>query len=178
MAVDSRSKVRLGWIAAAAAPVLAVQAVRLFADSGVSDAAAAPTPAQLAPAVEPVPARSKTLTDEQRRAIDWLASVRSGASPVRSPIDTPAPQIKAPDPVPAVQEPPPLPSLRLGGVASRGKDVVASINNRLFARGDEPAQGWTIVEIDGPARAVTLERFDGQRFELTSNGLRELAAPK
>jgi len=139
-------------------------------------AAVDPAPALASPA--PQPAAPSTLSAEQRRALEWLAAAKSGEWSLRSPIDTPAPQIKAPDPLPVAHEAPPLPSLRLGGVASRGKDVVASINNRLFARGDEPAQGWTIISIDASSRAVALERIDGKRFELTSNGLRELDAPK
>ncbi len=177
MPLDSRSKLRLGWVAAAAAPIVAVQVARLLAGGGPGHAAAAvpqvvvvATPAT--PAVAPI-----ELTAEQTRALEWLTLRREQQTTLRSPIDVHVPQVREAVAQPAVEDEAPLPKLRLGGVVSRGQDTVASINNRLFAVGDEPVQGWTIGAIDSQTRAVTLERFDGQRFELTSSGFTKLTAP-
>jgi len=178
MPLDTRSKTRLGWVAAAAAPIVAVQVARLLAGGGPGHAAAAiPQPA-LPTAPATVEAAPLVLTAEQSRALEWLTSRRVQQTTLRSPIDVHVPQIRA-DVLPsAVEEELPLPKLRLGGVASRGRDTVASINNRLYAIGDEPAQGWTITAIDGQTRTLSLERFDGQKFELSSSGITKLALPK
>lgn len=177
MALDTRSKVRLGWIAAALAPVVAVQAVRLLTASGPQSAVAAspsPMPAAAAPTVHA--ASPATITEEQRRALAWLATIEARPGMLRSPMCvTEPPAAAAPTTIAPVEELP-LPTLRLGGVVSRGKDSVASINSRLFAVGDEPAEGWLIQSIDGAKRSVHLRRFDGKRIELTSNGIAELPA--
>lgn len=175
MYLDSRSKLRLGWLAAALAPIVVVQVTRLATGSGPHHAAAAsiqPSPLDTA-AAGPI-AQEAPLTEEQLLAIDWLAK-QDAALEFRSPMNTPQPPIAVGTPQPAPLDDPGLPHLRLGGVVSRGTDVVASINGRLFTRGDEPADGWTIKAIDGPARVVTLQRFDGKRIELRSTGIVELS---
>ena len=171
MALDSRSKVRLGWVAAAAAPIVAVQAARLLSggDPGLASAAVPPMVAAPVAIVEPVP--QQVVTPEQQRALDWLTARRLEQAAVRSPIEVTVARVAdAPRPS-AVEEEVPLPKLRLGGIASRGKNVVASINNRLFAVGDEPAEGWTITEIDAEARAVALDGLDERKIVLTSAGV-------
>ncbi len=174
MHLDSRSRVRLGWLAAAAAPMVFVQAVRLVS-GGHADAASAAT--AVSPSEAPAAAEGAKLlppTEEQRRALEWLAGRQHQGAALRSPMDVPKP-VERPM-VPVQVEEIPLPKLRLGGIATRRNDSVASINNRLMAVGDEPAAGWRIVAIDADARAVRLERHDGKLFALTSEGLAELDA--
>lgn len=172
MAIDTRSRIRLGWVAAALAPLVTVQAMRLLMSPG-PQAAAAAAPAAETPGSNPTaqPAAPAALTDEQQRAIQWLAEIEAREATVRSPMNVPEPPVSTtPAPVMPANEPA-MPKLRLGGVVSRGADSVASINSRLFAVGDEPAEGWTIQAIDGAKRAVRLQRIDGKRIELTSGGM-------
>jgi hypothetical protein len=129
--------------------------------------------ASATPIVAPVPPPPAP-TDEQLKAIAWLAADAPGQSTVRSPMNTPQPPVAAARQQPEPVDDPGMPHLRLGGVVSRGKDVVASINGRLFAEGDEPAEGWTIRALDGSTRTVILQRYDGKQIELSSRGMVEL----
>jgi hypothetical protein len=166
MPLDSQSKVRLGWLAIAAAPVLIVQAVRFTSGEQAVENVHAAQQVPSVPAVTSPVQPPRQMTNQQLEAAAWFKAQNAAASP-KSPID-------APSPLPRVHVPKeesPLPSLRLGGVASRQGTYVASINNRIFAVGDQPAEQWTITSIDGESRVVRLESHDGRKIELSGSGV-------
>jgi len=183
MALDSRSKVRLGWFAAAAAPMIAVQVAQVLFGGGPAAATAEPslTEEPTGNAAAPGEAPAMLIGPPETAALAWLAERAGSAQPLTSPMH------RAPAPVVPVQvfgaakgeDEKPLPDLRLGGVISRGRGApVASINNRLFVSGDQPADGWTIETIDHDNRRVMLVRVDGRRIELTSDGVVDPTLPK
>lgn len=174
MALSRRAKTKLGWIAAASGPIVAVQAARFVLGGGpVGASAAMPAPSTT---VAPAPAAASApiaLSEAQRRAIQWLSSEACLSAAARSPMHRP----DAPRPVvriePASEEPrEELPPLRLGGIIQRSTGAVASINNRLFSVGDQPVQGWTVERIDHEDRRVIFRCDDGRAAELTSAGPR------
>ena len=185
MALDSRTKVRLGWVAAAAAPMLAVQAAQLFFGAGPATAGAQPALPENPPVAAIVPGVVPALVvgPEQTTALAWLSGRAKNPSTLPSPMHRPAapvtPVMPVHEDVAAVPQQQPLPNLRLGGVISRrGGEAVASINNRLFIKGDQPADGWTIQTIDYEGRRVALVRVDGRRIELTPDGVADPVARK
>lgn len=177
MRLSGRAKQQVLWIAAASGPVFAVQAVRLLLGTGPAAAGAAqPDVAAEPPASYAAAGPSAPLDDAQHRAIEWIDGGSWRDALARSPMHRPEGARPAPvvvtDGVPKMV----VPTLRLGGIVTRGSDAIASINNRLFTVGDEPAQGWRIERIELTMRTVVFRGPDGRIVELSASGVRELPA--
>lgn len=177
MPLSAKARQKILWVAAASGPILAVQAARIVLGTGPAAAGAAPiveapAPPMAVPAATPL----TKLSDAQRRAIEWIDGQTWQDALERSPMHRPEGARPAPvvvtDGVPRIV----VPSLRLGGIVTRGTDAIASINNRLFSVGDEPARGWRIERIDQTTRTVIFIGPDGRVVELSASGTRELPA--
>lgn len=175
MALSRRAKSKLGWVAAAAGPIVAVQAARFMFGGGPVGASAAPPAAASQPTAIPAAAvpQPGPLSEEQLRAIEWLSSRACSEAVSRSPMHRPdAPRPVARIDSPSAEKEVELPPLRLGGIIRRSTGAVASINNRLFSVGDQPVRGWTVERIDHEERRVIFRCDDGRAAELTSAGPR------
>lgn len=173
MNLSTSARQKVLWVAAAAGPIVAVQAARFALGGGPAAASAAQVQAN----PDPSPAAAKPaepLTDAQRRALAWIDEGNWKNALSRSPMH--APDAARPSPIVEVDGTPRIvvPTLRLGGIVSRGSEAIASINNRLFTVGDEPAHGWRIERIDQAARLVLFRGPDGRAVELSGSGVREL----
>ncbi len=173
MNLSTSARQKVLWVAAAAGPIVAVQAARFALGHGPSSASAAPAQTNPDPAPAATPPGAP-LTDAQRRALAWIDEGDWKDALSRSPMH--APDATRPSPIVEVDGTPRIvvPMLRLGGIVSRGSEAIASINNRLFTVGDEPAHGWRIERIDQAARLVLFRGPDGRTVELSGSGVREL----
>lgn len=179
--IDQRTKTKAAFVAAAFAPLIAIQAVRylVIGDSAPASAGAAVYPAMLPPAA--TPDAPKSLTPAQIKAAQWLTS-RPVALNLRSPMDKPDPVAAAPEPVvaaAAIAPTVPVPEAQtddtphhltltgvLGGGGESSRSLV-SISHRIYRVGEEVAPGWRIGSIDARKRSVTLTHRDGRSLELT-----------
>ena len=168
IALDTRTRSKLAWVAAMLTPIVAVQLVRLVTASMPQQATAAPVQeAEPAPAAPPLP----PLTNRQREAIRWLGS-QSVQTANRSPMDRMEPQkieIPPPEPKPIEQAAPAdnsPPDLRLTGLIGDGKNALASIDHKLRRLGDTVAPGWKVVKIDSRNRQVVVRHTDGRELTL------------
>lgn len=155
------------WLGALALPIVCVHAARVLLDAGPSATHASPiqNPPAIAPPT-PQPTRTaNAATPEQRRALQWLESWKMPqhlTSPIEQPVvqNSTTPARPKPAPVTVVstddQQPVMVPEFDLNGVVGNGRNGLASINNRVLRPGEQAAPGWTLVDIDGSARSVTL----------------------
>lgn len=178
--LDQRTKNKAAFIAAAFAPLIAVQAVRylVLGDAAPASAGAAVHAGMLPPPA--MPDGPKSLTPAQVKAAQWLTS-RPVALNLRSPMDKPDPVAAAPEPItattPSITTPEPQPvaddtprHLVLTGILGGGGESsrsLVSISHRIYRVGEEVVPGWRIGSIDGKKRTVTLTQSDGRTFELT-----------
>lgn len=169
--LDARTRRRLSWFAAMAAPVVTVQAVKLFDVTPLDSAPAAVTVPDT-PDGTPGPAPAK-LTPEQTRARAFYASFRPIGVPA-SPMDqadaAPTPTDPAPVEIaesPRTPEPDPLDGLEVTAIVGRDKaSAVAMIEHHLRRAGDEVAPGWRVESIDPRSHRVTVVNQAGERRDL------------
>ncbi len=154
------------WMGALAAPILAVQAGRLFGGSGVAPASAVPAysddmPVTIQPAQPATPA--------QAAAVKWVREV-SNPKALRNPFDVPEPppvipQAHVESPVKPAAEaprPPGVPQFRVTGLIGSGAAGIASLDHALFKVGSDIGAGWTLTGVDSRERSITIRHADGR----------------
>lgn len=180
LALDSRTKSKLGLAATLLAPIIVVQVVRTF-----FGASAMPTSASAAaipyadPAAPTSTVADRPLTPAQVKALAWTRS-RQINIPIRSPMlerET-FPQI-APDhewneqardgsQTTADPQPEPSPSFTITGMIAGENHAgsLTTINHRVYRIGDQIIKGWTITAIDTRRRVVLVVGPEGQSIEV------------
>ena len=167
IALDSRTRSRLMWVAAMLTPIASVQLLRVLSVTTAQQATAAPA---AAPEPSQPPPAPPTLTARQRDAVRWLAT--QGTQPLaRSPMDRPDPppvethvaEVKA-EPEPMSDDTPR--KLRVTGLIGDGKNALAAIDHKLRRVGDTVAPNWTVVRIDSRGRQVVIRHSDGRELTL------------
>lgn len=168
MSINELDRSRLLPLAGLIAPLGAVLLARILLSAGPSAAPAAGLDAydQL-PSVVPVVA--SPLSDTQRAAMNYLASLPSGSN-ARSPMTKPSVQehVERPpeeEPVERIEDP--TNRLVLNSIMGKGSRALASISNKVYHVGERPLPDWEIAEIDASGRVVVLRHSSGQQVRLT-----------
>lgn len=178
--LSAGDRAKLPWIAAAAAPVLIVQAFRFLGTDSLSAARANSVAVDSGPfqtVVVPTVA-----TPEQQKALAWIKAhptMLSLNNPLRDPgVAAPQDPPKIPDVVqsaPVPLEPPATvdlapPPLVVTGMMGTGPDALATVNHKVSRVGDSLTNDWTLVAVDSRRRAIIVRHTDGREVEIIAKG--------
>ncbi len=148
------------------APPALFLVLRLLGSAGPATAPAGVAPQQQE---APLSAAAPQTTNQQRRAMDWLAS-RPATSDAESPMLHAKHQAEAPPPAPVAETPAPQaddPPFAVKSVMGAGDRVMASINGKVYRVGDEPAPGWKITAMDAKTKRVDLTGPGGKTISVS-----------
>lgn len=185
IALDSRSKAKLTWLAVLFAPAMAVQIVRVGVGSDLSAASANVTQPVAVDPTQMIAMAERPLSEKQKEAMRWLRA-EAPKAPTRSPLQ-PAARVQPSPPPPAPMpeqprppgdtrlpesSPPPTnesdwPSLTLTGMVGTAHTGLVVINHKLRRVGDVVAPGWTLRHIDSRRRTAYIVHPDGRILKLS-----------
>ncbi|MHC5006215.1 MAG: hypothetical protein ACYTGF_02535 [Planctomycetota bacterium] len=166
-----RPKEKLSIIIVFLLPLLLVKGGAIVTGSGPAKVQAGPVPKNTNPKITPVP-DPPTWSTVQREAAEHITYLKTqpfGPSPLLHVAPPPPPDRGVIKPPPTRKVDPP-PDVRVKMILTRSDgNHVALIDRKRYVVGDALGdRGWYIIEIDGPARAVTIEhRLSGSTASLT-----------
>jgi len=153
-------------LAALAAPVVIVQAARLFLGGGLAEAPASVVDDSGMPE-QPVATRPlDTLRDEERELAEWMEARRAGLAEVRSPLEHSEAPGSEDSPSPEAPSVAGLPAMRVTGIVGSGDRGFASINGEVRRVGDELAPGWRLHAVDAREQVIEVRSAAGKSVQL------------